>query len=125
MKKILKNNKKVLKCFEYIKGNANSFNVAYYLSELTEMVKIFFEYEEKLLTKEGYPDMMINKLHEDYLIDLSKIRSNIESDYFVFDLDLFENLKKCFINHVKNEDSKYMSYLRIKKFCETQERKLN
>jgi len=127
MIEIIKNKNKVLDAFEYIKNKSNDTNLVFYLSELTEYMKNVLEYEEKLLTKENYPDINNEhqKSHSKIVKNMIRLRQGIESEYFKFDLDLLDVVKNIYKEHTEKNDEKYMPYLRIKQFCDKKEKELN
>ncbi|MBF0382678.1 MAG: hemerythrin family protein [Magnetococcales bacterium] len=82
---------------------------------LESYVSSHFREEEELMEKGGYPDLAAHKLmHAKFEEDLAKFRDNLGHRGLITHATatLIKYLSKWFIDHIKNEDPKYVPYVK-------------
>lgn len=77
--------------------------------ELKKYTSQHFNREEGLMEKHKYPDLIVHRMqHDDFKIQLAKIKQKYDKFKTVIDHDLVIMLRDWFMNHTQNEDRKYL-----------------
>jgi hemerythrin len=82
---------------------------------LKEYVTTHFREEEQMMKEGNYPDLEAHKLlHHSFEKELVKFRENLNTGGLITyaTIQLVNYLSKWFIDHISNEDPKYVPYLK-------------
>lgn len=89
------------------------------ISKINEFARIYFNAEEKLLRKKGYPDLGDHsKAHRQFTKSFIALRREISSDTENLTFDVIDELRQWLIVHIHTLDSLYVPFLRINRYIE-------
>ncbi len=120
--------KNMMKLFNQLialKGNKkDGKEIINMISEINEYSKLYFSTEEKILKKNGYPDFAVHsKSHRQFTKRSISLRRELSEDIGNLTDDVIDQLRQWLINHIREMDSQYVPYIRIKKYVETSNQK--
>ncbi len=85
------------------------------INKLINYAESHFRYEEILLKKRGYPDLASHKRFHDYFrSQLTEFEKMIAGSTKNQSKTIFKFLRDWFLEHIMEEDRRYISYVRTK-----------
>ena len=98
-------------------NNADAKDCTNMISEINEYCKFYFSKEEEFLRKEGYPDFESHiKEHRQFVKSTISLRREVAETIDNLTWDVIHELREWLIEHIKNSDSLFVPFLRIKKY---------
>ncbi|THB79841.1 MAG: chemotaxis protein [Desulfobacteraceae bacterium] len=87
------------------------------ISEINEYCKFYFSKEEEYLKREGYPDFESHiREHRQFVKSTISLRREVADTMDNMTYEVIDELREWLIAHIKNSDSLYVPFLRIKKY---------
>ncbi|NDY70486.1 chemotaxis protein [Desulfobacter hydrogenophilus] len=104
------------------KGDAK--NVANLVTEINDFSKIFFSKEEKILGRNGYPDLVTHsKAHRRFIKNAIGLRREIAEDVDNLSIEDIVELRGLLVTHFESVDTLFIPFLRIHKYVDECENK--
>lgn len=107
---------KINEIIDASKKHEEMYRILSLITELTELAKIHFSFEESHFIAHNYNDSNHHcKLHMDFLKKLKVLSSEFEENKTPqFAIKITEFVSDWFLNHMKTEDKKYAQYINSK-----------
>lgn len=115
--------KKMLDLFNELidmkKSNVDARECLNQISIINDYSKIFFSTEERILRRKGYPDFIPHlKSHRNFTKNFITLRREISEDVGKLTYEAIDGLRGWLINHILDNDSLYVPFLRINQYIE-------
>ncbi len=101
------------------KSNVETKEYINMIAKINEYSRLYFNTEEKILKKNGYPDFGEHaKTHRQFTKSFISLRREISDDVENLSYDVINELRSWLINHILTFDSLYIPFLRINRYIE-------
>jgi len=101
------------------KSDAETKEYINMIARINEYSRLYFNTEEKILKKNGYPDFGEHaKTHRQFTKSFISLRREISDDVENLSYDVINELRSWLINHILTFDSLYIPFLRINRYIE-------
>lgn len=115
--------KKMLELFNELidmkKSNVDARECINQISIINDYSKIYFSTEERILRRKGYPDFIPHlKSHRNFTKNFITLRREIAEDIGMLSYEAIDRLRDWLINHILENDSLYIPFLRINQYIE-------
>jgi hemerythrin len=101
--------------YDAIKVGKGNQAIDIIIDEVIRYTEYHFEFEEKLLSKFGYPEESNHKkTHDDFALHVRDIKKILDSGGLVQSNTLLEQMKNWLIDHIVKSDKQYSAFLNNK-----------
>ncbi len=101
------------------KSNSETKEYINMIARINEYSRLYFNAEEKILKKNGYPDFGEHaKTHRQFTKSFISLRREISDDVENLSYDVIHELRSWLLNHILTFDSLYIPFLRINRYIE-------
>jgi len=82
------------------------------LLRMTSYSEEHFQFEEKIMSDSGYPDLESHReIHQNFSRKINQIRTNFMDGEMVLGSEVMKDLKKWLTDHVLNMDAAYKDFI--------------